>query len=91
MFTSQGVFQECGQLEKIELPANVTTVGYGTFCLCNNLVSITLRSNTVLKYENWFESAYSLQEIYVPAELLDNYKSADGWKNYADKIQAVED
>ena len=30
-----------------------------------------------------------ITEIYVPAESVEAYKNADGWKDFADKIQAI--
>ena len=29
--------------------------------------------------------------IYVPASAVDAYKAADGWKNFAPKIQAIQE
>ena len=29
--------------------------------------------------------------IYVPAALVDSYKAAANWQNYADQIRAIED
>ena len=42
-------------------------------------VSPTLANNALNK----------VTAIYVPAESVEAYKAADGWKNFADKIQAI--
>ena len=36
-----------------------------------------------------FDDAANLLNIYVPSESVDAYKAADGWKDYADKIQSI--
>lgn len=33
----------------------------------------------------------SVGVIYVPASAVDAYKAADGWKNFASKIQSIQE
>ena len=32
----------------------------------------------------------TIQTIYVPVDSVESYKSADGWRAFADKIQAIQ-
>ena len=34
-------------------------------------------------------AASPLEHIYVPADAIDTYKAADGWKEHANIIQAI--
>ena len=55
-----------------------------------------LRSETmaVLKYTKAFEGTpieSGTGYIYVPAALIDSYKTATNWTQYADQFRAIED
>lgn len=77
-------------ITELDLPARVTSLG-GCFQDAANLTSITLRANSVITVNMWtmpFDLSGNFT-IYVPAELVDSYKSAAGWNNYTSKIQAI--
>jgi len=58
---------------------------------CRNLVSITVNATTppTLGDSAFYHTADRLR-IYVPSESVEAYKTADGWRNYASIIQAIQ-
>jgi hypothetical protein len=59
------------------------------FAVCGSLISVTINATTPPTLgENVFWAS-SIQTIYVPAESVDAYKSADKWSSYADLIQPI--
>lgn len=88
-------FDGCSSLEKIDLP-KVTTINNNVFSKCGMLTAVILRSNTVvaLGATNSFNNtpiANGTGYIYVPAALVDSYKSATNWSTYASQFRAIED
>ena len=89
-----GVFCGCSSIINIDIPSNVTEIRSHAFYRCKNLAivycrptippSITLGSPS----GKWlaFSSNAKGRMIYVPRESVKAYKSADGWKDYADYI-----
>ena len=85
MRLSSVVFAENSQLQSI---------GENAFRYCLSLKEVTLTATTPPTLDS---SAFygctsyngSLTAIYVPAESVEAYKSATGWSNYADLIQAI--
>lgn len=81
-------FSRCNNLTKIVIPQNVTSIGSSAFSNCSKLKEIyctptnppTLDGNTV------FSSIASNAVFYVPSASVNNYKTADEWKAYADQI-----
>lgn len=85
-------FRKCKALTTLDLPV-VTSIGTQAF-YDSGIISLTLRSNTVVALEN--EDAFYFTPIedgagyiYVPSNLVDSYKSADGWSTYANQIRAI--
>lgn len=74
--------------KNITLPSTISHIDYRTFADCS-IESFTLKAE-IPPYlaEAAFENT-PLVFIYVPAASVDAYKAADGWKDYADKIQAI--
>ena len=82
-------FQSCDSLKTLIVPSTVTDIGLGAFGYCPQMTSIVFLSTTpptagdgILDYSNNCP-------IYVPAESLQEYKSAENWSVYADRIQAI--
>lgn len=85
-------FQDCKGLTIVDIPPNITGLGTYSFTGCNNLKTIVLRSLTLITWKtNCFPSASSVDNIYVPSSLVDSYKTATGWKSYANKISSIEE
>jgi hypothetical protein len=45
----------------------------------------------VAPWERQPSKPYPPAVIYVPAASVDAYKNAEGWKQYADRIQAIKE
>ena len=83
------------QLIKVILP-KVTTFQSYAFYNCSKLATIIIETNSVatLKNVNVFTNtpiANGIGYIYVPANLVESYKTASNWSTYADQIRAIED
>ena len=88
-------FNAAHKLAKADLP-KVTSIGQHSFSAANALEALILRnaekvcslgSDAVSYTKISSGSGY----IYVPTALVDSYKAAANWQNYADQIRAIED
>ena len=83
-------FSSCTSLTSVSLP-NATSIGDYAFDSCRSLTTIYVGTNTstvcTLGYYA-FNNCTALADICVPYSLVDSYKSATNWSNYADKIKA---
>ena len=96
-------FQGCSSLQFIVIPSSVTSIGQHAFSWCTNLQSATVLAVTPptaidevvhVSDRHWWEAFYNSNwppgtSIYVPTQSVNAYKIADGWSEYADKIQAI--
>lgn len=77
----------CRNLKYISIPSTVSTITPYTFDGCYALLGIILYGDTVKEIQHVNSIGNSGQrKIYVKASLVDQYKTADIWKNYADYI-----
>ena len=89
-------FSYCSALTKVDLAA-VTTIKNNTFNYCSNFDTLILRNEeTVVTLENkaafYSTKLYSGNGyIYVPRALIDSYKTASQWSNFANQFRALED
>lgn len=85
----ESAFQNCNVLETIDLP-NVTRIQGSAFSGCD-MKNIYLRSKTIciLSGGLGFRSDSSLH-IYVPESLLNSYKTAGHWSDYASFFKSLE-
>lgn len=82
-------------LKRIVFPETISTMGQ--VYQCNNLESIVVKAKTppsaiIHYYPNYEADFIHLTNncpIYVPAESVDAYKSAEYWSDYADRIQPI--
>ena len=84
-------FLYCSALTSITLPASLTSIGYRAFRYCTSLKTVTCLAATPpgLGTEA-FGNCDALTAIQVPAASVDDYKAAQYWNYYADKIVAIE-
>lgn len=94
---SNYAFQNCSSLARIEL-GNLGSTGAGAFSGCSSLDTVIIRkvgtSATQLPVTNAFANtpiANGTGYIYVPAALVDAFKTAKNWATYAAQIRAIED
>lgn len=81
-------------IETIDIPESCKKIGLGAFNNCSKLETVYIRSNELVTTS--FTEAYqtfsrcpNLTTIYVPENLLDQYKTHELWSLYADKFQAI--
>ena len=84
-------FLRCSALTSITLPASLTSIGLRAFRNCSSLKTVTCLAATPpgLGTEA-FGNCDALTAIQVPAASVDDYKAAQYWNYYADKIVAIE-
>lgn len=84
--------------KRADLPS-ATYIARYAFYDCAEFGELILRSDTVctlaytdaLPSHRFGSTASNPGYIYVPAALVDSYKSATNWSKFADKIRAIED
>ena len=95
MTASCGI-EESDMLEEVVYPSTITEIW--EVRNCPSLKSITVKAktppeaNTIWGNEDGSPTLFQNTNdcpIYVPAESLDAYKAADGWKDYADRIYPI--
>ena len=86
-------FQECTNLTTVNLP-ECTSIGERAFGYCTSLTTIILSNNQVVTLGNI--NVFNNSSIangsgyaYVPDNLVDSYKRATRWSNYANQIKPI--
>lgn len=87
------VFANCPELKTITLPNSLTNLGSSAFynchkfnfLICNAIIPPLIPENS----SPMFYLSDALVNIYVPAESVDAYKTAEGWSDYAEFITAI--
>lgn len=88
-----GAFEECSALERVDL-GSVTSIGTAAFRFCENLKTLiirtpTLAENTDLGMFSGTAISDGTGYIYVPDDLVDEYKSTTAWTNVANQIKPI--
>ena len=90
-YIGEAAFQHCS-LKQVSLP-KCSYIGNGAFLQCLPLMSITIGYSSVcnMNVTNFdaFEGTYigyGNGSIYVPASLVEAYKSAENWSKYSSQI-----
>ena len=81
------VLGDCKKLTTVVINGNVTSINKNAFDRSN--LTLILNINTPPEATEGFLSNMNLTAIYVPADAVDTYKAAEGWKEHADIIQAI--
>ena len=88
-------FLYCSSLTSVTIPDSVTEIGRESFHNCTNLKEVFCKPITPPTGASWmFDTNATDRKIYVPASdddsIINAYKAADYWKNYADYIEEYE-
>lgn len=84
-------FANCVNLEKFTFSDKFLIVGPNAFNNCPKLKNITFTSNTPRpQYKKILQQIPSVQNIYVPQDAVQAFKTYSGWLDYASKIKPIE-
>ncbi len=85
-------FVRCTALESVTIGEGVTSIGKSAFFSCENLKSVTACNPTpvnIVITDEWEEVYFAFEYVncanctlYVPAESVEKYKAAEGWKEF---------
>ena len=80
----------CTSLEYVDLPI-CTQIGTQAFNKCTSLKTVILRSETICTLDGTdaFSGCSALESIYVNDALLEDYKVATNWSDYASQIKPL--
>ena len=86
-----GAFRSCNALTNVSFP-RITSIGDDAFVYSNALTTMYIgtESDTVCTLKSKSAIPSSIEEIYVPYNLREQYKTATNWSSFADKIQSYE-
>ncbi len=88
---SNYAFASCTNLASVNIPNSVTSIGDYAFYNCTSLASVTCWATTPPTLDcNAFLGCENLTTIYVLSDLVDTYKAAENWSDYAYNIQAID-
>ena len=88
-------FLTCFKITYIDA-SSATSIGQNTFDGCGSLKTLIIRSDSVCTLSatsafNGSGISKGTGFIYVPDNLVEQYKTATNWSTYADQIRAIED
>ncbi len=84
-------FRNCSSLSKVSLGSGVGAIGKHAFMNCKALKSVTCLAllPPILENRYIFEGNKKGRKFYVPSSVVEDYKTADIWSNYADTIYEI--
>ena len=74
-------FFSCNSLPQITIPSSVTSFGKQLFSISPEFKKMTVLATVPPTVTDETFSTYANIQVYVPAEALEAYKAAEGWKN----------
>ena len=81
-------FSGCTGLTSLELSKYITSIASYAFEGCSALASLTIFATTPPTAGQSVLKDAGACTVYVPSGSVNSYKTAAGWKDYADRIQA---
>ena len=87
-----GAFRLCNQLRTIILPPYLTTLSEGVFNSCNALNALVCYAPQIPQTisESFTNDNFSVP-LYVPAQMLENYKSTNEWAKFETILPITKD
>ena len=85
----ESAFHYCTGLTSLTIPSTVTSLGYRAFQYCTGLTEFKCLPVTPPSAGSGLFYQASECPIYVPAASVEAYQTADNWKTYAARIQAM--
>ena len=85
----ESAFSDCRGLTSLTIPGTVTSLGYRAFQYCTGLTEFKCLPVTPPSAGSGLFYQASECPIYVPAASVEAYQTADNWKTYAARIQAM--
>ncbi len=84
---SAGEFDNCRSLTSVIIPNTITMIGSYAFCWCSSLTSITCETTTppIIGNDAFYGVPKNKVIVYVPANSVEAYKNAEGWKEFTIK------
>ena len=82
-------FYQCSGLTSVTIGNSVTSIGNSAFSFCSGLTSVTIQATTPPTLHRTSFNNTNNCPIYVPAESVDAYKTANYWSSLASRIQAI--
>ena len=80
-------FSGCSGLTSVTIPNSVTSIGMSAFWGCSGLTSITCKAITPPTLGSYvFSYVDTSIPLYVPAESVEAYQTADQWKDFTNII-----
>ncbi len=84
----QSCFYGCSSLKSVDLPS-ATKLGAYCFGLCTSLKTLIIRSESVCVADTQIFKDVVTPTIYVPDNLVSEYKSATNWSTYKNNIKPL--
>lgn len=82
-------FSGCTTLNRLVFPSGVTAIGRNAFANAG-FTEVTFKSTTPPTIDKYtIKNFQTYTVIYVPAESVEAYKTADNWSDKASQIQAI--
>ena len=96
-YIGESAFQQCTGLTSIKIPNSVTYIGDSAFYVCSNLAEVDMSTYTSVPQlggdpedVNYvFDSCSSRLQIKVPSALVNEWKAAENWSFWKNKIVGV--
>lgn len=87
----QTCFEDFFQLQTVYISSACTSIRQQAFYGCSALTTVTIEATTppTMVWNNTFQGCTSLQHIYVPAQSVNAYKTAQYWDTYASLIEPM--
>ena len=91
---ADNAFRNCYSLTNITIPNGVASIGDQAFENCRSLTTYVFERTagiTAIGGTNTFSDINTSTKIYVPDDLVDDYKKAANWSTYANYIYPLSD